>query len=49
MMFDRRDVLKGGAAMATVAVSGIGPTLAQDKVVKIGMIACRDRGRDRAS
>ena len=40
-MFDRRDVLKGGAAtVAVVAVEGIGPTAqAQDKVVKIGMIA----------
>jgi branched-chain amino acid transport system substrate-binding protein len=38
-MFDRRDVLKGGAAMAAVAVSGICPALAQDKVVKVGMIA----------
>jgi len=38
-MFDRRDVLKGGAATAVMAVSGSGPTLAQDKVVKIGMIA----------
>jgi branched-chain amino acid transport system substrate-binding protein len=39
MMFDRRDVLKGGAATAAVAVSGIGQPRAQDKVVKIGMIA----------
>ena len=38
-MFDRRDVLKGGAATAAVAVSGIGQPRAQDKVVKIGMIA----------
>jgi TAT (twin-arginine translocation) pathway signal sequence len=40
-MFDRRDILKGGAAtVAVVAVEGIGPTAqAQDKVVKIGMIA----------
>jgi len=39
MMFYRRDVLKGGAATAVVAVSGIGQPRAQDKVVKIGMIA----------
>jgi branched-chain amino acid transport system substrate-binding protein len=39
MMFDRRDVLKGGAATAAVVVSGIGQPRAQDKVVKIGMIA----------
>src|SRR5262245_55748325 len=39
MMFDRRDVLKGGVATAAVAVSGISRPRAQDKVVKIGMIA----------
>jgi branched-chain amino acid transport system substrate-binding protein len=38
-MFDRRDVLKGGAATAAVSLCGIGPTLAQEKLVKIGMIA----------
>jgi branched-chain amino acid transport system substrate-binding protein len=39
MMFDRRDVLKGGVATAAVAASGIGQPRAQDKIVKIGMIA----------
>ena len=35
-MFDRRDILKGGAAtVAVVAVEGIGPTAqAQDKVLR---------------
>jgi branched-chain amino acid transport system substrate-binding protein len=39
MMFDRRDVLKGGVATAAVAASGIGQPRAQDQIVKIGMIA----------
>src|SRR5215470_10292998 len=40
-MFDRRDILKGGAAtVAVAAVEGIGPTAhAQEKITKIGMIA----------
>ena len=38
-MFDRRNVLKGGAATVAVAAGRIGPAIAQDKIVKIGMIA----------
>jgi branched-chain amino acid transport system substrate-binding protein len=38
-MFDRRGVLKGGVATTAMALSRIGPSLAQEKVVKIGMIA----------